>query len=63
MEAGEDGLTRGKCCVERRLEVVAVAGLLWISWCVFGCGNICFFLRMYTDSCRYEAALTHLPLD
>ena len=37
MEAGEYGLTRGTCFVERRLEVVAVAGLLWIfSWCVLG---------------------------
>ena len=34
MEAGECGLTRGTCCVARSLELVAVAGLLWISWCV-----------------------------
>ena len=34
--AGKYGLTRGTCFVERRLEVVAVAGLLWISWCVLG---------------------------
>ena len=33
-EAGEYGLTRGTCFVARRLEVVAVVGLLWISWCV-----------------------------
>ena len=31
MEAGEYGLKRGTCFVARRLEVVAVAGLLWIS--------------------------------
>ena len=31
IEAGEYGLTRGTCFIERRLEVVAVAGLLWIS--------------------------------
>ena len=31
MEAGEYGLVRGTCFVARRLEVVAVAGLLWIS--------------------------------
>ena len=31
MKAGEHGLTRGTCFVARRLEVVAVAGLLWIS--------------------------------
>ena len=36
MEAGEYGLTRRTCFVARRLEVVAVAGLLWISWCVLG---------------------------
>ena len=36
MEASEYGLTRGTCFVARRLEVVAVALLLWISWCVLG---------------------------
>ena len=36
METGEYGLTRWTCFVARRLEVVAVAGLLWISWCVWG---------------------------
>ena len=35
MEASEYGLTRGTCFVARRLEVVAVAGLLRISWCVW----------------------------
>ena len=35
-EAGEYGLTRGTCFFARRLEVVAVAGLMWVSWCVFG---------------------------
>ena len=34
MEAGEHGLTHGTCFVARRLEVVAVAGLLWIPWSV-----------------------------
>ena len=34
MEAGEYGLTRGKRFVARRLEMLAVAGLLSISWCV-----------------------------
>ena len=42
MEACESGLTHGTCFVARRLEVVAVAGLLWISWCAFGCGGIHF---------------------
>ena len=37
MEAGEHGLrTRGTRFVANRLEVEAVAGLLWISWCVLG---------------------------
>ena len=36
MEAGECGLTRGTCFAARRLELVAVAGLLWMSWCVLG---------------------------
>ena len=36
MEAGECGRTRGTCVIARRLEVVAVAGLLWISWYVLG---------------------------
>ena len=36
IEAGEYGLARGTCFVARRLEVVAVAGPLWISWCVLG---------------------------
>ena len=35
MEADKYGLTRGTCFVASRLEVVAVAGLLWISWCVW----------------------------
>ena len=33
-EAGEYRITRGTYVVARRLGVVAVAGLLWISWCV-----------------------------
>ena len=36
MEASEYGLTRGTCFVARRLEVVAVTGLLWMLWCVLG---------------------------
>ena len=36
MEAGEYGLTRGACFFARRLEVVAVTGLLRLSWCVLG---------------------------
>ena len=44
MEAGEYGLTRGTCYFARRLEVVAVAGLLWISWCVLGGAGFYFHL-------------------
>ena len=36
MEAGECGLPPGTWFFARRLEVVAVAGLLWLSRCVFG---------------------------
>ena len=36
MEAGEYGLPRGTWVFARRLEVVAVAGQLWIRWCVLG---------------------------
>ena len=35
-EACEYGLTRGTCFFARRLELVVVAGRLWISWCVLG---------------------------
>ena len=59
MEAGEYGLTRGMCCVARRLGLVAVAGLLWISWCVLdGAGFFTHFFssRTHTAYCKYEAA-------
>ena len=45
MEAGKYGLTRGSLFVARRLEVVAVAGLLWISWCGFGGANFFVLFR------------------
>ena len=35
-EAGEHELTCGMRFVARCLEVAAVAGLMWISWCVLG---------------------------
>ena len=44
LEAGKYGLTRGTCFVARRLEVVAVAGLLWISLCVLGAADFFVFL-------------------
>ena len=36
MEESEYGLTRGTRFVARRHKLVAVAGLLWRSWCVLG---------------------------
>ena len=44
MEAGEYALTRGTCFVARHLEVVAVAGLLWISWWILGAAEFRLFL-------------------
>ena len=46
MEAGEYGLTRGTCFLACRLELDAVAGLLWISWCVSGGANFFSVLSM-----------------
>ena len=43
VEAGEYGLTRGTSFFAPRLEVVAVARLLWIEWCVFGVAIVCSF--------------------
>ena len=52
MEAGEYGFTRGTCCVAPRLEVVAVAGLLWISWCDLGAAGffLCFFFVFFSPN-------------
>ena len=44
VEAREYGLTRGTCFVACHLEVVLVAGLLWISWCVLGAAG---FFRVF----------------
>ena len=66
MEAGEYWLTRGTCFIACRLKAVAVAELLWISWCVLGAAdffvfffNRFVFLRTHTACCTYEAALPH----
>ena len=56
MEMGEYGLTRGTCFVAHRLELVAVAGLLWISWCDLGGADFFVFfsfLRTHTACCKY----------
>ena len=52
MEAGEYGLTRGTCFLACRLELDAVAGLLWISWYVFGGGDFfpCFFFFLFSSN-------------
>ena len=69
MEAGVYGLTRGMCLVARRLEVVVLAGLLWISWCALGGVFFLFillfsifFLRTRTAYRKHEATLPHLHL-
>ena len=54
MEAGEYGLTRGTCFVASRLELVAVAGLLWVSWCVW-VGRI-FSFFFFKQKTAYEIA-------
>ena len=66
-ESCEYGLPRGTCFVARRLELVAVAGRLCISWCAW-VGRIFFvffsflFLGTHTADCKYEATLPHVPL-
>ena len=69
MEAGVYGLTCGMCLVARRLEVVVVAGMLWLSWCVSGGVDFLlflffstFFLQTHTIYSKYEVTLTHLHL-
>ena len=69
MKAGEHGQTRGTWFFARCLEVVAVAGLMWVSWCVLGgtdFSSLIFFkfflLRTHTACRKYEATLPHLPL-
>ena len=47
MEAGEYGLTRGTRFVACRFEVVTVAGLLRISWCVLGGAGFRFFVNLF----------------
>ena len=49
MEAGEYGLTRRTCFVASRLEVIAVAGLPWVSWCVLGGAD--FFVFSFFSIC------------
>ena len=57
MEAGEHGLTRGARFVAVCLVVVAVAGLMWVSWCVFGRAGF-FVLFGYHDQIFFSNACT-----
>ena len=50
IEGGEYGLTSGTCFVARRLAVVAVAGLVLISWCVLGAAGFRFFFSVFFSS-------------
>ena len=52
MEAGDHGLTRGTCFLACRFELDALAGVLWISWCVSGRADfsVFFFLRFFFSS-------------
>ena len=65
MEAGECGLTRGTRFAARRLELVAVAGRLWMSWCVSGeagfFGGVCSIFLFSFERTR-PAASTRPPL-
>ena len=60
MEAGECGRTRGTCFIARRLEVVAIAGLLWISWYVVGAEDfffVCVFFSIFLFSSNAHGLL------
>ena len=67
MEAGEYRQTHWTCFVARRLEVVAVAGLLWISWCVLGGADFFVFFSRFCFSSSTHGLLqvrspfSHLP--
>ena len=52
MEADGYGLTRGTCFVARRLVVVAVVGLLLISW--FEGGGFLVFLIVFFSSNAHD---------
>ena len=50
MKAGKDGLTRGTFFFARHLGVVAVAWLLWMSWCVLIVVGLCFLHSFLTSN-------------
>ena len=51
MEASEYGLTRGTWFFARRLQVVAFAGLMWVSWCALGGAR---FFRALSMSLHFQ---------
>ena len=53
MEAGEYGPTRGARFFAVGFEVVAVAGLMWVSWCVFGGAGFFLVFQVTTVSISY----------
>ena len=57
MEAGEYGQTRVTCSVARLFEVVAVAGLLWIPWCVLGGADFPGFFSFFIFSLNAHGLL------
>ena len=63
METREYGLTRETRFVARRLEVVAVAGLLRISWCVLCTAGFisCFFFVFFFFERTWPAASMRTP--
>ena len=50
MDEGAHGLTRELRFVARRLEVVAVAGLLWIPCCVSGAAAFRFLFLFFPSN-------------
>ena len=59
-EAREYGLPRATCFVARRLELVAVAGRLWISWCVLGGADIFRFVKIGFEQLSQSVKTTNV---
>ena len=57
MDAGEYELTRGTYFVARRLEVIAVGELLWISWCTLSAGKVVLCERVRMHRIRRHAGM------
>ena len=52
-EASQYVLTRGTWFFAHRVEVVTVAGLMWVSWCVLGGAGFFLVLQVTTFSNSY----------